>query len=130
MAKQHRPEPVDLQRDRHRQTSQLITLVAGQQPPDLQVVLIGGGVGGVVEAGDQAALAVAVDPDGVLAELGEPVERLAGQWSTGDVAVEHEPVDSEPVDLGQHRFQGRQVAVDVGQHGDAHGGSWSLWLRI
>ena len=48
-------------------------------PPDLQVLPVGGAVAGTVEAGDQAALAVAVDPDGVLAEAGQPVQRLAGQ---------------------------------------------------
>ena len=61
-----------------------------------------------------------------LHEAGRTVERLQERRGLrrprppGQVAAEHQQVDVLPLDLGEHRLEGREHAVDVVQGGDAH----------
>ena len=57
-----------------------------------------------VERLDKPAVAVAAHPEGALAQGREQVERLGRERPRGYVAVEHDEVDTDRVDVGEHRL--------------------------
>src|SRR5258705_12255169 len=71
----------------------------------------------LVEHGD---LAVAVDElDGQI-QRPHVRERLAGHRSDYDVTTNDEAIDTRGPYVGEHRFERREVAVDVEERGDTH----------
>ena len=70
---------------------------------------------------DELALAVAADRERAVAERAHGVDRLARERAAGDVAADHDQVDAERVDLGEHGRQGGVVPVDVVERRDPHG---------
>ena len=67
---------------------------------------------------DEPPVAVAAQPDRPSAERLQPVQGLGRERTVGEVTVEHDQVGLGGVDIGQDRFEGGQVAVDVGQDRD------------
>jgi hypothetical protein len=58
-----------------------------------------------------------------LAPLGDEASALVGLGPVADdIAEAPAALDARLVDRGEHRLEGRQVAVDVGEDGDSHGG--------
>ena len=78
-----------------------------------------GGLAAVAQ-GDQFSVGVAAHPHGPVAERGQRVERLDRLRAGREVAGEHDAVGRPDRRLGEHRFQRRQHAMDVGQHRDPH----------
>jgi hypothetical protein len=65
-------------------------------------------------------LPVGVTPDNQrsLPEALDAVERLAREGSPHDVAAEQDEVDTQRVDLREHRVERRKIAVNVVKGGD------------
>jgi hypothetical protein len=72
--------------------------------------------------GDELAIGVAPHPDRPLAQLGQPVQGLCRHRPGGNVAVEHDGVDTSRVDVLKGSLERGQVAVDVSQDRDPHQG--------
>ncbi len=51
------------------------------------------------------------------------LEHLHRLRPADDVATDHDHIGLDPVELGQHRREGRQIAVDVVERCDPHGGN-------
>ena len=62
---------------------------------------------------DELALAVAADRDRTVAERPHGVDRLVRERPARDVAADHDEVDADRVELGQHGRQRIVVAMDV-----------------
>jgi hypothetical protein len=54
-------------------------------------------------------------------ESAETLECLAGKRAGDDIASDENEIGAGLVDLGGHRLEGGQIAVDVVERGDAHG---------
>jgi hypothetical protein len=67
---------------------------------------------------DQFPVGVAAHPGDPVAQPEQPVEHLDRLGPGRDVSGEHDAVRAADVRLGQHRLEGGQHAVDVGQDSD------------
>ena len=76
---------------------------------------------------DQLALAVAADRHGAVAERAHGIDGLARERPAGDVAADHDEVDADRLDLGQHGRERGVVPVDVVERRDPH--SPAAYLR-
>jgi hypothetical protein len=82
------------------------------------------GVGEPVERLGQGAVGVAAHPDGSPAELLQGFERLGGHGPIREVPRQYHRIDAGLFYLAQHRLQRRKIAVDIGQYGHPHRGSF------
>ena len=69
---------------------------------------------------DELALAVAADRDRAVAERAHGVDRLARERPARDIAADHDQIDRERLELGQHGREGGVVPVDVVERRDPH----------
>ena len=104
-----------VERKREWQRTQEVDLLRGE-PAQHPIVGDARRLSVTVEALDQIAVGI---PDDVarVGSAARELERLGRERSRDDVAAEHDRVG---VDLVEHGFERRQVAVDVVQRGDAH----------
>ena len=70
--------------------------------------------------GSSIAVCVAAHDERAVAERDDALERLARPRTGDHVAAEDDPVDVRLLDLGEHRVERRQVAVDVVERRDPH----------
>ena len=113
MAEEDLAEAVDLHRQRMREIAeegefvvvQLLVHPAGPSRPELH---------SLPGSGD---LAVAVAPDEGRPAVAQQAQRILRHRPEGDVAADE---DGVRVDLGEHRFERRQVPVHVVEGGDPH----------
>ena len=75
---------------------------------------------GVARGSEDVALAVAGDPAWLLAA--KPLDALELKRPPEDVTPDDDLVDSFGCNVGEHRLERREVAVDVVQRSDPHAG--------
>ena len=69
---------------------------------------------------DLLPIGIAAYPDHLFAQFGQSVQGFGGHGSGGYVAVENDGVDTNRVYVTKDRVEGRQVAMNVGQHRGSH----------
>jgi hypothetical protein len=74
------------------------------------------------QRGEHDAVAVASNESHRNGQVQQTAQRFAGHRARHDVAPDHDAIDPGLENLFEHGLERRQVAVDVVERGDAHGG--------
>ena len=114
MAEQDRPEDVCLHDERFLEVSQPPSLPGIEfiMAPPCHSIDLGYGALGAVPVG-HLSVGISSQEQCSVPEIDEALDRGARHWSPGDVASNHDDVGLAPIDLGEDRFERREVAVDV-----------------
>jgi hypothetical protein len=73
-----------------------------------------------VECVNQPAVCVAAHPDCSPSQFGKSFQGLRWHGSIGNVAVKHDHIDPDTLDVEKHRFKGWRIAVNIGKHRSSH----------
>lgn len=127
MAEQGSAEAVDVEHDALAEGGDEVTLGPGDalrgpraaSPGRILLLRVEGDA--AVVRGDDLAVGVPAHEVRASAELHQALEGRARERPARDVAAHHDPVRLLALELGEHRVESRDVAVDVVERCDAHG---------